>query len=118
MAVRNVGTQFGGRAVVQGYVQMLWDEGVEGPEVVLRDFGKTGVLKSASSSSSSDGGEEEVVLRLTRKDVSYWSVEKQNWVVPSRGVVVWLGEASDRLGWACYTETGVCEGGLKGPGAV
>ena len=106
---------------MQGYVQMLWDEGVEGPGVVLRDFGKTGVLKPASSSSSGDGGdggEEEVVLRLTRKDVSYWSVEKQNWVVPARGVVVWLGEASDRLEWACYTETGACEGGLKGPGAV
>jgi hypothetical protein len=110
VTVTNTGEKHAGKASVQAYLQ--FPEGIpyDTPVVQLRDFEKTGLLAPGES--------EEVTVRLTRRDVSVWDVEVQNWVVP--GVeggryTVWLGEASDKLGVACYTDEGVCEGGLDGP---
>lgn len=109
VTVRNAGDKYGGKAVAQAYVQ--FPDGIEydTPVVQLRDFGKTGVL-------AAKGGEEKVVLKITRKDVSVWDVRAQNWVVPEveGRYVVWIGEASDGLRIACYTDTLTCEG-REGP---
>jgi hypothetical protein len=110
VTVTNTGEKYAGKASVQAYLQ--YPEGIpyDTPVVQLRDFEKTRELKPGES--------ETVVLRLTRKDVSVWDVEVQNWVVPGvdgKRYTVWIGEASDRLGLACYTDTGGCEGGLEGP---
>ena len=63
------------------------------PPRVLRGFEKLHLRGSASSTSPpfssspsfENGGKEKLELRLTRRDLSYWSVRRQNWVLP-RGV--------------------------------
>ncbi|KAH6845496.1 glycoside hydrolase family 3 protein [Chaetomium sp. MPI-CAGE-AT-0009] len=114
VTVTNVGERFKGKASVQAYVQFPEGKGgYETPVVQLRDFEKTRELGPGES--------ETVRLRLTRKDVSVWDVELQNWVVPGAEEVgggrytVWIGDASDRLFLACYTDTGKCEDGLEPP---
>lgn len=110
VAVRNAGGGRGGRASVQAYLQYPAGIPYETPAVQLRDFEKTGVLAPGQS--------ETVTLRLTRRDVSVWDVGLQNWVVPGREAArytVWIGDASDRLFLACYTDTGVCGEGLTPP---
>ncbi|KAK1754518.1 glycoside hydrolase superfamily [Echria macrotheca] len=110
VTIRNSGDKFRGKAVAQAYVQfpagIEWDT----PVIQLRDFEKTDVLEAG-------GGEETVTLRLTRKDLSVWDVRAQNWVVPKVDgrYTVWIGEGSDRLFLACYTDTLTCEAGLESP---
>ena len=107
--VRNVGNRVSGKAVAQAYVQFPTSIDWDTPIVQLRDFEKTEDLEA--------GGEETVVLRLTRKDLSVWDVRAQNWVVPKVDgrYILWIGEASDRLTLACYTDTLDCDGGLQPP---
>jgi hypothetical protein len=111
LTVRNSGDAFPGRASVQAYVQFPAGTPYETPVVQLRDFEKTRVLNP--------GEEQTVTLRLTRKDVSVWDVALQNWVVPGAlgngGYTVWIGQASDQLRLACYTDSGVCEDGVEPP---
>ncbi|KAL2262711.1 hypothetical protein VTK26DRAFT_362 [Humicola hyalothermophila] len=118
VTVRNAGARFAGKASVQAYVQFPSSAGAgiphDTPVLQLRDFEKTREL--------GPGEAETVTLRLTRRDLSVWDVERQNWVVPGldggeKGsrFTVWIGEASDRLWLACYTDTGVCEEREGGP---
>ncbi|AEO56238.1 glycoside hydrolase family 3 protein [Thermothelomyces thermophilus ATCC 42464] len=105
------------RASVQAYVQYPPGIPYDTPPVQLRDFEKTPPLAPGESQT--------VTLRLTRKDVSVWDVELQNWVVPGATLggggkgpgryTIWIGEASDQLFLACYTDTGKCEQGLEPP---
>lgn len=87
----------------------MWDTPVM-QLMQLRDFEKTG-------EEIPPGEGREVTLRFTRKDVSVWDVETQDWVVPSLEgrYRFWIGEASDRLWVACYSDTLRCEEGLDGP---
>lgn len=108
--VTNDGSRdFSGKASVQAYVQ--YPEGIpyDTPPIQLRDFEKTEEL--------APGKAETVELRLTRKDVSVWNVELQDWVVPKvdGGYKVWLGAASDDLGVVCYVDGLECESDVKGP---
>ncbi|KAK3299320.1 glycoside hydrolase family 3 protein [Chaetomium fimeti] len=113
LTVTNAGERFAGKASVQAYLQFPEGGVYETPAVQLRDFEKTRELGPGES--------ERVTVRLTRKDVSVWDVELQNWVVPGAEEVgggrytVWIGEASDKLFLACYTDTGECEDGLEPP---
>jgi len=109
VTIKNSGTKFPGRAVAQAYIQFPEKIPYDTPIVQLRDFAKTSVL--------APGGEETVTLKLTRKDLSVWDVNAQNWVVPSPEgkFVVWIGEASDKLGMACSTDTLACEVGVTPP---
>ncbi|KAM7204363.1 Glycoside hydrolase superfamily [Rhypophila sp. PSN 637] len=112
LKVKNTGNKFAGKASVQGYVQYPEGSKYETPIVQLRDFVKTKELKP--------GEETTVRLGFKRRDLSVWDVEAQNWVATgvkgdgSMGrYTVWLGESSDSLRVACYTDTLECEGGLE-----
>ena len=72
-----------GATVVQLYISFPKDysdpetgEAIDFPVRVLRGFEKPFVKK---------GGEEQVEFNVTRRDLSYWDVKRQNWVMPSTG---------------------------------
>lgn len=72
-------------SVVQIYISLPQNykdhetvEPVDFPVRVLRGFEKVLVKK---------GGKEDVVFKLSRKDLSYWDVGRQNWVVPVTGEI-------------------------------
>lgn len=69
--VKNTGA-LGGKAVPQLYLSYPESSGVEFPVRVLRGFEKL-YLK--------DGESKSVEFRLTRRDLSYWNVELQNWAM-------------------------------------
>ncbi|SPN99266.1 probable beta-glucosidase 1 precursor [Cephalotrichum gorgonifer] len=106
VTVRNSGSTYPGKAVVQAYVQ--FPEGrYDTPIIQLRDFEKTKEL--------GPGEEEKVELKLTRKDLSVWDVEVQDWVVPEGGFKIWVGEASDDLHLVCYSDELSCQGDVDSP---
>ncbi|KAK2048541.1 glycosyl hydrolase family 3 N terminal domain-containing protein [Colletotrichum somersetense] len=106
--VTNTGDKYSGKASAQVYVQYP-DGGPETPVIQLRDFEKTESLAPGESTT--------VTLELTRRDLSIWDVVSQNWIVPSPTgrYKIWVGEASDKLFLACYTDSGNCEEGLESP---
>lgn len=64
-------------------------EEVEFPDRVLRNFTKVELPA---------GGEQTVEMTLSRKDLSYWSVRWQNWVMPDEGTFgIWVGRSSRDL---------------------
>ncbi|KGO73250.1 Glycoside hydrolase, superfamily [Penicillium italicum] len=97
--VTNTGTRTG-QDVIQVYVSFPEDvaehrglgwsrESIEFPERVLRNFSK--VLLEP-------GETRNVKMTLTRKDLSYWSVRAQNWVLPIEGKFrIWAGRSSRDL---------------------
>jgi hypothetical protein len=107
--VTNTGTKFAGKASVQAYVQFPEAAGYETPVIQLRDFEKTSELEPGES--------ETVQLTLTRKDLSVWDVEVQDWLIPDLDgeYRVWLGAASDTLDVVCYTDDLSCETDVDGP---
>ncbi|KAI6784900.1 beta-glucosidase F-like protein [Emericellopsis cladophorae] len=109
VTVTNAGEEYAGKASVQLYLQ--YPEGIEydTPPIQLRDFEKTGTLEVGES--------ETVELTLTRKDVSVWDIEMQDWVVPEvdGAYKIWIGAASDDLGVVCRVDGLECENGVAGP---
>lgn len=97
--VENTGS-VAGKEVVQLYLGMpsqvkVWGgkygEIVDFPVRVLRGFEKVEVEK---------GEKKTVKFGLTRKDLSFWCVGRQNWVLPTEeegSFRVWLGSSSRRL---------------------
>ena len=88
--VRNVGSRRG-QAVVQIYISFpdgvtdIDGSAIDFPVRVLRGFEKVEL----------DEGESTVVsLDLTRKDLSYWSVVQQNWVMPEGKIGIQVGQHS------------------------
>lgn len=88
-----------GREVIQVYVELPEDEtdkkivvggekdqsmGIT-PKRVLRGFEKVGVEK---------GGKVRVGVDLRRRDLSYWDVVEEEWVVPKGGIKIWVGTSS------------------------
>lgn len=110
VTVTNTGDRRAGKASAQLYVQYPDDDGVpETPVIQLRDFEKTEELAPGES--------EEVTFEVTRRDLSVWDPRSQNWVVPAPEgrYKLWIGDSSDRLFLACYTDSGECEEGLDSP---
>lgn len=109
--VTNKGTKASGKSVVQAYLQHPASSPYDTPIVQLRDFAKTATLAPGASGT--------VNLQLTRRDLSVWDVTQQNWLLPGlpskTRYTIWLGEASDQLYTACYTDTLTCVSGLAGP---
>ncbi|RAH86150.1 putative beta-glucosidase, partial [Aspergillus japonicus CBS 114.51] len=63
-------------------------EPIEFPSRVLRNFTKVAL----------EAGERQTVaMTLTRKDLSYWSVREQNWVMPDGEFAIWVGQSSRDL---------------------
>ncbi|KAJ5566760.1 CAZyme family GH3 [Penicillium sp. DV-2018c] len=96
--VTNTGKRTG-QDVVQVYVSFPEDvaehrglgwsrEPIEFPDRVLRNFTK--VLMQPGETRT-------VQLTLTRKDLSYWSVRAQNWIIPEGTLRIWLGRSSRDL---------------------
>lgn len=97
--LKNTGSR-AGQQVIQIYVSFpsgvtedkmfKWGkESIEFPDRVLRNFEKV----------SLQPGETKVVnMILTRKDLSYWSVREQNWVLPPQDSFrIWAGSSSRDL---------------------
>jgi beta-glucosidase len=109
LTVTNTGTRYSGKAVAQAYIQFPEFTPYDTPVIQLRDFAKTRNLAP---------GESEVLeVRLTRKDLSVWDSGIQDWVVPSLDgrFRIWVGEGSDRLFLACFTDILICKDGLVSP---
>ncbi|KAL6722100.1 hypothetical protein ACLMJK_001206 [Lecanora helva] len=84
-----------GKEVVQVYVSFPNDvvdgstgKRVDFPVRVLRGFEKVEVGQGATVP---------VLVRLTRKDLSYWSVGMQNWVMPDGPITISVGASSRDL---------------------
>lgn len=109
VVVTNTGDEYAGKASAQLY--LTFPEGIpyDTPTIQLRDFEKTAELAPGES--------ETVELTLTRKDVSVWDVELQDWVVPDvdGAYRVWIGAASDDLSVVCRVDELSCEDGVDGP---
>ncbi|KAL2841421.1 hypothetical protein BJY01DRAFT_217420 [Aspergillus pseudoustus] len=64
-------------------------ESIEFPDRVLRNFTKIALVPGQKGA---------VSLTLSRKDLSYWSVREQNWVLPADGeFFIWVGFSSRNL---------------------
>ena len=94
LRVSNTGSRKG-KAVVQLYVsfppsvrEASTGELIDTPIRVLRNFTKI-ELEAGSS--------QVVALTLTRKDLSYWSVVQQNWVMPDGDFALAVGRSSRDL---------------------
>ncbi|KAF2017320.1 glycoside hydrolase family 3 protein [Aaosphaeria arxii CBS 175.79] len=96
--VSNIG-DVDGDTVVQIYVGFPKDykdpetgEHVDFPVRVLRGFEKVHLPHGGDKSS------QVVTYDLTRKDLSYWDVKRQNWVMPTTGeFTFWVGFSSRNL---------------------
>ncbi|TQB75873.1 hypothetical protein MPDQ_001474 [Monascus purpureus] len=76
--------------VTEKWGKLPWQhDEIEFPVRVLRNFTKIEL----------QSGESEVVeMTLSRKDLSYWSVRRQNWVMPEQGKFgIWVGRSSRDL---------------------
>jgi beta-glucosidase-like glycosyl hydrolase len=82
LSVTNSGSR-AGKDVVQLYISFP-DVVVEPPTGELIDF-PVKVLRNFEKVELQPGQEIVVELNLTRKDLSYWSVVQQNWVMPTEG---------------------------------
>ncbi|RMD42904.1 hypothetical protein DV735_g2222, partial [Chaetothyriales sp. CBS 134920] len=90
--VKNTGRR-AGKEVVQLYVGLppgIHEQGklIETPVRVLRNFTKLELEPDS---------EKVVSLTLSRKDLSYWSVLQQNWVMPDGQFTLYLGKDSRNL---------------------
>ncbi|KAJ4381056.1 hypothetical protein N0V86_003403 [Didymella sp. IMI 355093] len=68
----------------QGYKDPETGEAVDFPVRVLRGFEKLHV-KAGGQEHGTGGARELVEFNVTRRDLSYWDVRRQNWVMPTEG---------------------------------
>lgn len=107
LTVENTGN-VPGRAVAQLYVELPSSAGypADTPLLQLRQFEKTETLGA---------GESEVLeMDVTRKDVSVWDVEMQDWRVfgngSGEGVKLWVGESVEDMKLVCVVgASGGCD---------
>ncbi|KAF7591544.1 hypothetical protein BBP40_001423 [Aspergillus hancockii] len=65
-------------------------ESIEFPDKVLRNFTKIAL---------EPGEKRTVEMSFSRKDLSYWSVREQNWIMPNGDFQIWIGQSSRDLLW-------------------
>ena len=88
-----------GKEVVQLYLSMPDKVTVYGSEGKLVDF-PVRVLRGFEKVELIKGEKKTVKFGLTRKDLSYWCVWRQNWALPKKEegmFTVWVGSSSRRL---------------------
>ncbi|KAJ5173086.1 hypothetical protein N7492_005679 [Penicillium capsulatum] len=92
--VKNVGARRG-KAVAQLYVELPSSLELDTPRLQLRQFEKTKELAPGQSTT--------VTLDITRKDLSVWDVEVQDWKAPvhGAGVKIWIGRSVEDLPIEC-----------------
>ena len=83
MTVKNTGPRFGSE-VVQVYVSLPPGD-IDQPIRVLRNFTKIELQPGESVMTT---------ITLSRKDMSYWSVTDQNWVMPEGDYIIAVGRSS------------------------
>lgn len=83
--IKNTGA-LNGEEVPQLYVSL---GGANQPKVVLRGFDRLSIDKGQSA---------EFTATLTRRDLSNWDTERQNWVVTDEEKTVYVGSSSRKLG--------------------
>jgi hypothetical protein len=94
--LKNTGS-VAGAEVAQLYIEPPQNTAVRFPKRQLRGFEKVFLQP---------GEEKTVEFSLTRRDLSYWDVVTQNWVIPSPGLGINVGASSRKIhgrGWI-YTE--------------
>lgn len=106
LTVQNTGN-VSGRAVAQLYVELPSSAGYpdDTPRLQLRQFEKTETLEA---------GESQVLhMGVTRKDVSVWDVEVQDWRVfgsgSGEGVKLWVGESVEDMKFVCVVGSDGCD---------
>lgn len=92
--IRNEGDT-AGKAVAQLYVELPESAAPAIPKFQLRQFEKTKTLNPGESQA--------VTLEITRKDLSIWDVQTQDWRVPASGdgTRIWVGESVGDLRVLC-----------------
>ncbi|KAJ5669500.1 hypothetical protein N7462_010570 [Penicillium macrosclerotiorum] len=92
--VTNTGSR-DGKAVAQLYVELPSSLAADTPTLQLRQFEKTSTLVP--------GQTETLTLSITRKDVSIWDVEVQDWKAPvnGEGIKLWVGNSVADLPISC-----------------
>lgn len=109
LTVTNTGSR-PGKEVAMLFLQYPSDSPFDTPIIQLRAFEKTDTLAPGQSQT--------VTLEVTRRDLSNWDVELQNWVIPiskSKPFVFWVGSSSANLTSACESLSGACSGGRTPP---
>ncbi|KAH6618742.1 glycoside hydrolase superfamily [Boeremia exigua] len=70
----------------QGYTDPETGEAIDFPVRVLRGFEKVRVAAGSGKQGRADSDVGELVtFEVTRRDLSYWDVRRQNWVMPTTG---------------------------------
>lgn len=90
ISVTNTGSR-SGKQVVQVYIGFpitkdVSGEDIESPPQVLRQFEKTNLLQP--------GEKQTVDMKLNRRDLSFWSTAKQEWIMPLGEIEVSVGTSS------------------------
>ncbi|KAI8934881.1 hypothetical protein NX059_008555 [Plenodomus lindquistii] len=80
----------------QNYTDHETGTPVDFPVKVLRGFEKV-FLKAGGQDHGSGGERKEVKFEVTRRDLSYWDVGRQNWVLPQGAFGVGVGWSSRNL---------------------
>jgi len=109
VTVTNTGS-VAGKEVVQVYVQHPSDTPWDTPIIQLRAFEKSDTL--------APGASQTLTLELTRRDLSIWDVERQNWVIPvstTKPFLFWIGNSSGNLTLACESLSKSCSAGRTPP---
>ncbi|KAF1916809.1 glycosyl hydrolase family 3 N terminal domain-containing protein [Ampelomyces quisqualis] len=70
----------------QGYRDHETGESVDFPVRVLRGFEKIH-LEAPKQGQSTGDNQQQVTFNVTRRDLSYWDVKRQNWVMPTSGEI-------------------------------
>ncbi|OAL75538.1 hypothetical protein A7D00_1137 [Trichophyton violaceum] len=103
LTVNNTGER-AGKTVVQLYVSFpssvneTIKEGEDEDEWVISIDFPNRVLRNFEKIELQPGQSKEVTLSLTRKDLSYWSIYQQNWIMPTAGKFkIWAGQSSRDL---------------------
>lgn len=97
--IKNVGARRG-KAVAQLYIELPSSLGLDTPRLELRQFEKTKELAPGQSTT--------VTLNISRKDLSVWDVEVQDWKAPvnGKGVKIWIGRSVADLPILCQVGSG------------
>jgi len=95
VTVKNTG-KVAGAEVAQLYLEFPQSGPIPFPPKTLRGFEKVFLRPGQSK---------KVTFELTRRDMSYWDVVRQNWVIPTPGIGINVGTSSRKIKAKGYIST-------------